>query len=407
MAVGKAPKKPDARSFVATKKLIPAIFLSAGTSNTFLEEVYVEDAFTAVRLGFLNPDAAAYTLGPVKVAAASAQGNNGTGLTWVSVTFDSSATAKLGDSPVLKTGSVLTASVPGATGASATLVHGVLYSDWITLPSIPQSNGARRTILQVRSYVAAAHSHVNTPSATVGVSYNSVTARPIKGLTLPGDLVTTTTTAMVPAGLEWPAVNIFQFAHKKPCKNIAVFGDSIDQGHGSAGADGRAYRNYTDVACEILTNTTNTIWNSVSYALGGQTTEQTYLWAEQIIPNSGFDYAIFSPYSPNNGDPTSAEVTAKYVIAFVALCKKNNVIPIIRAAIPRSTFDSVEEGYRVAFNLMASKLGSGVLVFDAASIVGDTAYPQRIKTTHNLDGTHINLTAYDDLGRNLALMLQD
>lgn len=398
---------PIGKGSISTNKPFPVITGAAAASYSFLAEITSDDSFDFVRLAFMNTQVSSVVIDKVKVAVADGLGNDGTALTWVNVTFDNTSGAAGGDIPLITTGATLAVSVPAATGAGVTLVPGIAWSDWIAIKSIARSDLTRFPVLQVRAYTALGGA-IQQSVATGNAAYDAASNKKWRMKATAGDLVTTPSGSAMIASVAgtWSPCSIAQFAHRVTTVQVGIFGDSIDQGQLGA-TPTTDYYGYGVIATDSKSLVGSARYSLINYSLSGQTTAQSWLWTKQYIPNSGLDYAIFHTYSPNDAVPNGNGVSMQYVTAFVNLCRKHNIIPIIRGSIPYTSLNAAQDAFRLADNLEAQKycLTNNVIYLDANSALTDGETPQRIIGTYSTDGIHPNLAGHQLIAAKLALLL--
>jgi len=123
-----------------------AIYGNVSVENrTFVLQAPAPFAYTAVQLVYANySSAGTATVGPVKIAGAPTNLNNGAALSWTSVTFSGAATG----------------AIPAATNSTADrpeVVPGILVSDVITAVPVARTDfPTNKYLLQVRSYFGTA-----------------------------------------------------------------------------------------------------------------------------------------------------------------------------------------------------------------------------------------------------------
>lgn len=402
------------RGTIATRQAYPFGTGATGANFTFLCELEAPAEFDAVRFVMLNgATGGTKSIGLAKAAVVDALGNNGSGLTWSSFTFNSSATATLSDAPTRVAGSTTTYAVPAATGTGATLQPGVCISDWLDLRSIARTDGGTKPLLQIRVYLPDAGT-TGVAVTAAATDFDGKTGMKWRTAIGNGDGVTTPSGSNITAtssSTQWLAVTMVQFCCRGSIVQTATFGDSLDQGYGGA-TDTTGYYGYPAVAVDTL-NAANTSvkFSAMNHSIAGQTTAQSYLWATSILPNSGLDFAVLHVWSPNDGSSAAQfDLDINYVTSFIALCKKHGIVPIIRTAIPDAiamTSGAIDArrltANATALSMLATNNG---LLFDANSVVSDGATPQRMITGYAVpDGRHCSQTGYNALGANFAQLL--
>lgn len=399
---------------VATRQAFPLTHAASGAAFTFMVEVEAPAEFDAVRLAFFNPDTATKTIGLCKIAPAAVLEDGGTGLTWTSVTFDNASGAAAGDHPTRVAGSTTTIAIPAATGSLATLNPGVTWSDWIDQRSVARADTSvgKNPLIQARVYFpnAGRTQNVDVPAAT---DYNTKSSQKWRSAIWAGDQVTTPSgqaIATTSTSTQWIGVQVVQFMCRTGIVTIMTNGDSIGQGYGGATSTS-GYYGFAHVAADKINATSNAskvcVW---SMALAGQTSAQSYLWARAVLPNSGIDKAIFHNWSPNDGSGAVFDTSLNYATAFIALCKRYGIEPIIRTAIPDAIAltTASADAFRVTSNTTIRSIMSGVngVLFDADALLTNGATPARMYPLDCVaDGRHNSQTGIDKMGAALVELL--
>lgn len=133
-----------------------------------------------------------------------------------------------------------------------------------------------------------------------------------------------------------------------------------------------------------------------NHAVVGQTQVNSYAAAIADIPGSGAKFALWSPWSQNDGR-SAADIQGDYdanVANFIALCHANEIVPIIVTIIPTVNItNSTDDAARLSVNTQVKALAaSDVIVADlAASGIGNGANPERLIGTYTVDGVHPNV----------------
>jgi len=349
-----------------------------GAGTTIVTQIPAEFDFVGVQLLYQNQSASAIVVSKAVVASTPTHQDTGATSTWQNVTF---AGAVSGTVPAL------------ASGASADVVGGYLLSDFVPCTSVPRTDDAtKRPLLQCRSYFAAAGN-----GAVVGgtdfaafnagaVSYG----RQFASRTPAGDVTATFTATQQPLeGGSWVVPSTVIFHYPAATKTLLVCADSLSKGHlTTAGATA-----WPTLSAGMLRlagkrfGVNNAAWT-------GQTQPASALMVKALVPITTPDYCAFFGWSPNDGSAQSAfDSGYARVIDLISFCRKNNVEPIICTSGPVNGLTAPQNAMRAANNLrlIALATGSGVRVFDFASVIEDPTNRSQILPAYSHgDGTHYN-----------------
>lgn len=191
---------------------------------------------------------------------------------------------------------------------------------------------------------------------------------------------------------------------------VAGFGDSTTQGLGTGTPAVQPYNyNPGHVAAYLMQSQRGKPVHFANFASEGKTSTFYLKRLETLLADDDFrpTFVFIQPISRNdNGGVYSAASINSAIssaIQLAASCRKKNIIPIFRTALPDSTTNSTTDAYRKTGNDMIR--ASGVLCLDMDSMFSDGATPARIVSSHTYDGTHLNKTANDIAGAALASIL--
>ena len=394
-------------SQIQTLKPLGATGQNVSAAFTFNTAWMVEGDYNAVRFQYANYGGTTYTITSAKTAPSPTLGNNGTGLTHTSVTFDNAATALAGDVWNGTAGSVTSYVVPVAlSGSGANTVPKFVYSDWIAQTPVACTEAGKEDlrIIQHRAYVATAtgYSALNagTSATNMGV-YNTYARRSIYGQITAGDHVGTVTAVTPLANHQWFLCTAVQAMLIKPIYNHGIFGDSISKGQGSFDNNNGTW-SWSHIASQELTLEGIGRHSVVSYACSGQGKAATWLTFLEVIRQGGLETATMFPWSANDGNSAGSAPWALnnfkfHISAFIEECRKYNVRPILATQPPSSTItDGASDLLRIALNSLVRSLeGSGVGVADFDVVVSNNASPARYITgLTNGDNQHPSLLGY-------------
>lgn len=122
----------------------------------------------------------------------------------------------------------------------------------------------------------------------------------------------------------------------------------------------------------------------------GQAQAASFALAQARIPGGGYTFALWQPWSSNDGTGGMQSDYDTYVAAFITLCQAHSCIPIIITHIPWVALDATNDAIRLSINTQVRGLaGPGVLIVDMDSVMTNNATPARIPAPLTQDGgTH-------------------
>ena len=309
----------SAKNFVGTRIMTATGqggFAQSGANYTWSLACAVPAAFTAIRLILQNN-----LLVPVTgVTACASVGGTASDLTNNAGTFTNATFAGAS--------SVSLAAAPVAGNPSLTV------SDWIPITSTPRVDGGTLPLVYVRCMTPLANT--NAPLNGMGVGVTGWATKS-DGLIWAwrfqsGDFVTT------PSGMTGstdpsssPIVGIQYLSAAGAILSVATFGDSITSAY-LATIPGDSWGHRAVASYAKGTSYANAGW-------AGQSTAQILVRAQVYIPLLKPSHAFYPLFSPNDGTPTAAIITAAYMrsLQFVDLCRQNGVYPIVWSGLPRTT----------------------------------------------------------------------
>lgn len=264
-------------------------------------------------------------------------------------------------------------SVPVATtGAGGQLIPGVVVTDFIQVTSIARTDTVGAPpILRVAShivpssnstthpnYAGANYANFNALSGNPGL-VNGVYAFTGSGATL-ASLTSTGNSLLNGGGNQNPIGAVFYYSTLK--EDSFWFCDSLCQGYGTT-------TQYAGFAEYVTFNAyaSGTQFTGSNFATSGQKTVDTLARLKAVIGVYKPKYAVFKPWSPNDGNTTAIFAQSwGYTLEMVNYCLANGVQPVILTA-PFAT------GYSntliQAQNALALALPTSVRKVDAYSIL--------------------------------------
>lgn len=407
--------KKDARTYKggvalgATQSFRPCGASSGTTAGafTFTQAYTLEGPFSAVRFQYANMGAATYTIAAAKCAASPTITTNGSGLTPVDVTFDTSATGKASDVYTGAAGAATTFAVPAkVSGTFANTVVGSCWSDWVPLTSVTCTDtGAENfAVVYHRMYVALACTvpQLGTSASNWG-NYNTYSTRKTQGQVTAGDQITAWPNVASSVNWQWMPMVTVQALLYKPCVNHAVFGDSISKGQGSFDQNNGMW-GWAQRGVQELTDAGYGTHSLVNYAVSGQGKDATWATFLNVIDQGNMDTATLFPWSPNDGTTAGAAPWAltnfKYQIyAFLKACRSRSIRPILATQPPANVIsDAASDLIRVAMNeeirSVAQNYGRQIVLCDFDAVLTNSASPARFLTGLSVDNTHPSLAGH-------------
>lgn len=391
-------------------------------ANRTLHNLFALEAdFDLVRVAFVNDTASAFTMSTVTAAAVGSEnvaGNYapidaaGNAVAWTNITFDSGGTPA---APLLgTTGTTRAISVPAAVanaGDGQQVVHGIVWSDWARIASIPPADGSRFRYLAVRAFnsAGAASRGVNaggsawTPAAQ-GRLVTSVIAS--NDQTAAGAM-----TAPNATGGNVAIAAIQTYSRTRGVTIMAV-GDSITQGINSTN-DTNAWGHIA--RCLLSTTSLPVTWVNLGH--GGSTTENFYRRAIAHLSVIQPHIAVYAVWSPNDTqDTANANLAWSRAMEFVGRCHAIGTFPILFGPMRwyPNVGDAAKETVRQAIlaRCLAAEAARDIAVLNPDRLLGlagstknaDLAYVGSSSDYHPNDAGHAVLGA--DLARILRPLIR-
>jgi hypothetical protein len=336
---------------------------------TFTEQHPVPSGALAYRLVWRNySGSAAMALAIAKTAPAATSGNNGTALTWSTVTV----------------GGAGAGSVPQALGSSGTIQPGILYSDWIYgIVSTPY--------VQTRSVFGSGN--LRTIVAADLNALNSDTGELILSAATSGDHATVIDSQTPATGspsyhtcdLEWiidPAVR---------CYTVLDVGDSRSRGEYST--SGRLGPSVW--ARSLAKSSGRFLLGAANYGVSSAPRSASHAQLLKALPIIVPTFACIWFESPNDGNgqaPNDADFALG--VQAVSACQSSGVTPIVCTPTPRNLSSAnltiwLAQVQRV--RNYAQK--NGLLMADYAAVLEDPANPGQWISAYKASGDASNFHA--------------
>jgi hypothetical protein len=392
------------RGAVQTLRVLAGAAQSQAAAFTYVNTVAVEGEYNAVRFCYANYGVGTYTITSAKTAASPSLTDNGTGLTWSSVTFDDVATAKCGDTWDGTLGAATNYVVPAAiSGTGANTVPNLVWSDWIAQTPVPCTDAGMEDLRLITHRVYSASTSYSVANSSTSASnmgdYNANSRRKMFGLLVSGDQVGTISSQTPQANWQWAMCVGFQALLIKPIYNHGVFGDAISKGQGSFDNNNGAW-GWAQQGPQGLTDSGLGAHSVVNYAAAGQGKAATWANFLNVISQGGLDTATMFPWSPTDGisagsSPWNLNNFKFHVRAFISECRKYGAAPIIATQPPSITItDSAGDAIRVAINAEIRAM-KGVAIADFDAILSTNTSPARYITgLTNTDNQHPSLLGH-------------
>ena len=373
----------DLRRTVVPFKIWGLFQNSAGVRDQTLHATYeVPFDWIAVRLHVENMAATAQ----INCLCAVAVSNDGT----VAPTVPSGAWNN-----VLFGGTALHATTACTVGAGTNdAVPTDLVSDWLTLPSIPRTDGGTGRILMVRQFVPLAGNTTGNRAPDVSSLSLGLGVTRLKTWFRSGDCVTTPASFTAPT--EWtmaPAI-WFEFLTAAGQVVLLAAGDSITQGADSSPIInvGGAAR-LTMEANQATVALCNQGWTS-------STSAAYYANGLLKLTATRPSIAALCPWSPNDSDKyTQAGVDRciRQAMQWVDACQRADAVPALVTPAPVNGLTAGEEGFRrqVVAAVKAICAGGSALLIDRDAVFTDySSASGGFKSGLNATTLHPNGTGY-------------
>ncbi len=344
--------------------------------------------FDAVQLVYANMDASStYQVDIAKAAAAPTHANNGTGLTWSSVTFNDNGNV-----------------VPVATGTGADIVPGILFSDVMPLQSVARTDGGTPYLLQTRSYSAGS---VNTGGLS-GTEFGLINAlnsgrEQWAARYVAGDQVTSISSQAPQAtgNIMYPQAVVF-YSNSAAYRNILWGGDSLVRGYGST-----AHANGFLEQAVVLAGA-SPVRIPYNYGQSGQKHTASIATLKKALAGFTPDIVGLQAHSINDITTAGMDKSLAETLSFLQYAKALRVPVILSTVAAASTVTGGNNTYRLALNdkVRALCATGAARLLDIASIIDDPANTAQINASYNYgDGIHFNDAGYAAIAAVLAPMI--
>lgn len=288
---------------------------------------------------------------------------------------------------------VLAATLPTLAAASGTgndVVPTYGSTEVLPIRSVNSLN-----LFQTRSYFAAAASAAQVSSANFA-AYCIKTGLLLASKASSGDLVTTWSAlaAYTRASSSWWAPHETKAFYSVPSRTVAVAGDSIRRGQGSAGGHNGA----AQLATRRLTlSMSSTVIDFANHAITGQKFAPSMQTARNVVQTFRPDVIVIHSWSPNDGAASQAVFDAAWanLLNTLDVCRQYGTEPIVVTSIPWNTLDAAQSIMLRAYNARVLTLRNQFLVVDSWSAYFDPANPDKIRADYDSGGgLHPNDAGY-------------
>ena len=366
-------------------RLIPNSNASNAITGTVIDTQHPAlRPFHAVRLVLANYDtSAAMTINGICAAGVSANAsNNGTGLAWVDGLMDGVNTSS---TPF---------SIPAATTSGGQVRPTIRVTDVIDVFPVARTDVSNAPLL-LRTRVHASTGKGLNGNGGEFPNYNNHASNPglyyANGL-LAGASSTLKTASITPTNAVGPSNPIVVigviYYYDVDVPSITVFGDSLFQGVGDPAG---TFAGWPSRLAWSMATTGRPI-SCVNYAMSGQTIEDSYATAIQVLSQTQPRFAAWKPWSPNNLITTQALADEYWqkTLNFVDMCLKKGIVPIVLTSPTVNALSTVDYNRLVALNNKVLGLPSTVIKVNLANEFNNGE--DLAANINSGDGTH--LTAY-------------
>lgn len=184
---------------------------------------------------------------------------------------------------------------------------------------------------------------------------------------------------------------------------VMGLGDSITHGSGTTSAQPK-FLGAGALACYSLSTPAKPIFYD-NQGVPSTTTAQFLVRLKNLLlKGSRPQVCIYSPFSPNDGTPSSTTVANQRtrLAEFLRICDQYNIIPILTTGCPNTAaaWNATADNFRKDFN--DEIRNSGRIVVDYDAVLSDQATPARFIPELTTDGTHPNQAGYNLMANPLA-----
>lgn len=344
--------------------------------------------FVGVQLMFALYKNVAQTITLCKIAPSGTDKNDGTALTWTTVTFTS-------------------ATMPaGGTGTNPNITPSLLLSDVIPVSSVPRTdNASKKPLLQVRTYFNAAGDGINVPS---GIFSGWNTSQYENGMQyahqiVGGDHVTVIDSQpLVDTGTSWIQPAAIRFLYGVPSVTIAACGDSLTRGQGSAGNS----QGFPYMASYYLSSATKVI-QQMNFGISGQTHATSMSTAQVVIASYKPAFITLFAWSPNDvATQVLMDTCWSNLLKVIKLCRDSDIRPIVFTSAPCGLTNTTQEALRRAQNARVLGLALAFDVCDVDRILSSAPGASTLNPLYDSgDGLHYNAAGYAAGGAELASII--
>lgn len=281
----------------------------------------------------------------------------------------------------------------------------LFVTDQIPLSSIPRTDGGVFPLVLARLYANA--------QATSTYQFSTLAEERVFGdsytgggdfyqyLSYSGDGVSNPSSWTQPASetLNMRIRGFVFFARGAVAANVLFIGDSIDHGLGGGGDavtnNAGNTMQWAGLSCLDISTKEKPI-GFISAGWSGKTSANIFARGKTLAQLFNPTVCVFPAYTPNDAVGTKAGVQTAIgrTVDFIEYCRKNNIVPVVRAPVPYS--GSGAETLRLE---VVNKVKSmGVLVIDANAPLYDASASSRgywKSASYNVDGTHPSKAGHD------------
>lgn len=369
---------------------------NTGAGVTVVNQRPALGPYRAVRVHYANHDTSPWTVTAAKAAAAPTHQNDGTGLSWASLTFTDAGTNV----------------VPAGVGGSAPdAIPSFLSSDVLYQGFTPRTDDPTKQLLhQFRTYSAGTQNILLLPNGTDAQNYNAsayANGRQYAGRSPAGDLVTTITASSPLEINAWQHPAIVEFFYDSPAQTNAFVGDSLMQGKGST-IDNCGWP--LQLVNLLQARNSGVLQSLMNFGTSSQTYSATCTIAKKVISQFKPDRLFMCGWTPNN-NPTSDSVMLDCrarLLEVAQVASRNGVLLVICTSGPVNAYNAAADARIKAQNAWLRQMaaaGAWALA-EMATVLENPANPGQILPAYDSgDGTHYSNAGYGAMASAAAMAI--
>lgn len=357
---------------------------NAGTAYTYHQTFTVERQAHRFRFKFLNTNTSAMVVNAVSMAVSDRLGTGSqrftpsTGL-WVPVTFNG--------------GELGVTLRPGALDRPT-----IKWSDWIDCETITPTDGTTLPVVMLRAELPTGAFSIGNYDFTPWAAPSGLNdGRFLYLFRDAGAFASGSFTSMAGTPYTNPLIMGFEYETDGPAFTFSAEGDSITEGavNGSGGNFGNGWFWRAMVALRAA-NPGISIGYVNAGISGSLTASFNPRLSDLVAAKEMANAIIYSPFSPNDGAPSSVTIAAQTARTSLALSATARLgLPsIVWTPCVNNTqnWDATADGFRLGFrtSILGLANGDSVKAVDIEAAVSDGATPARFQASKTTDGIHPN-----------------